>query len=113
MKGLTIQAADPLHWLMDQREYWQYRSGRFSDPDLPKVLVQVNVDKAQRMLAEYSADTKGLYLADPDHALVAVPFRLLEWSLSQGNLVSAGIVEPEELIYLRKRCRMGNQTLSA
>jgi hypothetical protein len=111
--GLTIDGIDPIAWLMAQREYWQYRSVRFSDPDFPETLDQIDINKVQRFLAEYSADTKGLYLSDPTHALLAVPFRLLEWSLSTGSLVSPGIVEAEELAHLRKRCRVGDLNLNA
>lgn len=113
MKGLIIDGSDPILWLMDQREYWQYRASRFPDPDFPKVLDQVTIEKAQRLLAEYAADTKGVYLSDPAHALVSVPFRLLEWALSSESLASPGIVGEEELAYLRRRCRIGKQTLNA
>jgi hypothetical protein len=113
MRGLTIDGADPLSWLMDQREFWQYRSGRFPDPELPKILDRINIDKAQRFLAEYAADKSGLYLSDPAHAIVAVPFRLVTWSLSIEPILLPGIVDAENVTYLRKRCSVGKQTLSA
>jgi hypothetical protein len=112
MRGLTIDGVDPIRWLMDQREYWQYRAGRFSDPDLPRILDQIDTTKIQRLLAEYAADSKGVYLSDPAHAVVCVPFRLVEWALSKESLLSPGIVSSEDLRYLRKRCCIGSQTLT-
>jgi hypothetical protein len=113
MRGLTIDGADPFMWLMDQREYWQYRSGRFPDPYSPNILDQIDVDKAQRYLAEYAADTTGLYLSDPAHAVVAVPFRLVIWALALEPLLLAGVVDAEDISYLRKRCLVGKQVLGA
>jgi hypothetical protein len=112
MRSLTIDGADPLLWLMEQREYWQYRAGRFCDPDLPRILDQIKVDKAQRFLAEYAADRSGLYLSDPAHAIVAVPFRLITWALAIEPIRSPGVVDQNDIAYLRKRCTVGKQTLS-
>ena len=113
MTGLTIEGTDPLLWLMDQREYWQYRSARFSDPDFPSVLEQIETEKVQRLLAEYAGDKMGLYLSDPDHAVISVPFRLVAWALSIESLQSPGVVDIADLSYLRKRCRIGSQVLNA
>jgi hypothetical protein len=113
MRSLKIDGADPLMWLMEQREYWQYRAGRFSDPDLPNTLTRINPDKIQRLLADYATDSTGVYLADPEHAVVSVPFRLVAWALSIESLLSPGVVEPEDVRYLRKRCCMAKQKLTA
>lgn len=113
MRGLTIEGIDPLLWLMDQREYWQYRAARFPDPDFPRILNQVDTKKAQRLLAEYAADSKGVYLSDPAHAVVSIPFRLVQWALSTDSLLSPGVVDSDDVSYLRKRCCVGRQTLSS
>src|SRR6185437_1237620 len=113
MRALTIEGKDPILWLMEQREYWQYRAGRFCDPDLPSTLDRINIHKMQRILAEYAADMSGLYLSDPAHALVAIPFRLLIWALAREPILSPGVVDESDLKHLRKRCAMGRQTLSA
>lgn len=113
MQGLEIDGTDPLMWMMDQREYWQYRAARFSDPDFPTILDQIDPDKIQRLLAEYASDTKGIYLADPAHAVISIPFRLLAWALSVEPLLSPGVVDIQDLSYLRKRCCMGKQKLGA
>jgi hypothetical protein len=100
-------------WLMNQREYWQYRAGRFPDPDQPNILDQIEPRKIQHLLVDYTNDTKGIYLADPAHAVVSVPFRLVTWALSEDSLLSPGIVDTEDIRYLEKRCCIGRQTLSA
>jgi hypothetical protein len=113
MRGLTIDGIDPLLWLMDKREYWQYRSARFPDPESPSILEKFDTRKAQRLLAEYIDDSKGVYLSDPDHAIISIPFRLVQWALSIDSLLSPGIVNVEDVTYLRKRCCIGKQTLSS
>ena len=113
MQGLTIDGVDPLLWLMDQRELWQYRAARFCDPDCPSVLDQIDPEKLQQLLAAYASDTTGVYLADPAHAVVSVPFRLVTWALLNDALGSPGVVNTEDLMYLRRCCRIGRQKLVA
>lgn len=113
MRALTIDGKDPILWLMEQREYWQYRAGRFCDPDMPSTFDGIDIHKLQRILAEYGTDKSGLYLSDPAHALVALPFRLVTWALAREPILSPGVVDESDLRYLRKRCAMGRQTLSA
>jgi len=113
MRNLQIDGVDPIMWLMEQREYWQYRARRFPDPDFPSILDQIDPDKVQRLLAEYAADSKGVYLADPSHAVVSVPFRLMAWALGIESLLSPGVVDAEDLSYLRRRCNLGRQKLMA
>lgn len=112
MRGLTIDSTDPISWLMDKREYWQYRAARFPDPDFPQILDKIEMNKTQRLLEEYSTDTSGVYLADPAHAILSVPFRLLIWALSQGSLISPGCISEKDIMYLRKRCHVGKHTLT-
>jgi hypothetical protein len=112
MTGLEVNGLDPFVWLMEQREYWQYRASRFPDPDMPDILAQVDIKKIQRLLEEYASDQTGLFLSDPEHALLAIPFRLVIWALSQESLLSPGAVTEEDLVYLRKQCHIGRQTLN-
>ncbi len=113
MRGLTIDGIDPISWLMDKREYCQYRAARFPDPDIPGILDKFDTRKAQRLLMEYAADSKGVYLSDPDHAVISIPFRLVQWALSEESLLSPGIVDIGDIAYLRKRCCIGKQTLNS
>ena len=113
MGSLQIGSEDPIQWLMRQREYWQYRCGRFPDPDFPDVLAKLNPVRLSLLLEAYSNDASGVYLSDESHALVSLPFRLLEWSMRRCSLFSPGVVEDEDLRHLRRRCRLGKQRLSA
>jgi hypothetical protein len=113
MQGLEIDGKDPLEWLMEQREYWQYRAGRFPDPDLPDVLRKFGAGSAPRLLAEYENDAIGVFLADPDHALIAVPFRLLLWAMKADSLLSPGVVDEEDMAHLSRCCRIGGNQLTA
>jgi hypothetical protein len=113
MRGLQIAGHDPLEWLMMQREHWQYRCGRFPDPDFPDCLATLDPRKISQMLEAYSHDKAGVYLADESHSLVSLPFRMLEWSLTVDSLVSTGVVEADDLRYLIGRCRIGKQRVSA
>ena len=113
MQSLVIDGRDPVVWLMELREYWQYRAGRFSDPDMPDVLEHIDPAKAPRLLEEYAADKTGAYLADRAHAIVSVPFRLLAWALGEDRLLSTGVVDLEDIGYLRRRCRIGGLKLGA
>jgi hypothetical protein len=79
---------------------------------MPAVLAKVDIAKAQRLLEEYASDETGLFLSDPDHALLAIPFRLVMWALSYESLVSPGAADEDDLVYLRKRCQIGKQVLS-
>jgi hypothetical protein len=112
MRGLVVDEIDPIAWLMEQREYWQYRAGRFPDPDMPDLFDQIDPRRLSQVLTAYAEDTTGTYLADRSHALVSIPFRLLLWSLSQEPILSPGIVDPEDVTYLEKQCRIGGQKLS-
>jgi hypothetical protein len=113
MRHLTIEGLDPFEWMMEQREFWQYRSGRFSDPDSPTILDQVDFKKMPAYLATYIDDKRGLYLADPEHAVIALPFRLLSWSLGIDPLRAAAVVSDEDLAHLRRRCILGRQHITA
>jgi hypothetical protein len=112
MRGLTIDGQDPIAWIMDQREYWQYRCGRFPDPELPLALENVEPEKIQRLLTAYSTDKSGIFLADPAHAIVAVPFRLVEWALGVEKLATPGVIDDGDIAYLRKHCSVGKQKLN-
>ncbi|MHC4147497.1 MAG: hypothetical protein ACYS7Y_25650 [Planctomycetota bacterium] len=112
MSGLEIEGMDPILWLMNKREFWQYRSGRFPDPDFPDILENINISKVQRLLQEYLADRSGLFLSDIDHALVSIPFRLVCWALGEDSITDSEVIRDFDISHLRKQCHIGNQTLS-
>ncbi len=113
MQSLVIDGSDPIAWLTDQREYWQYRAARFPDPNSPAVLDRIEIEKIQKHLAAYESDPTGVYLADPGHAVVALPFRLVAWSLSVNFLRGSAVITTEDLAYLSKMCLVGKQKMTA
>lgn len=113
MQGLVVDGEDPIEWLMKQREFWQYRSARFSDPDFPGVLAAIDPQRLQSFLSAYEEDRLGVYLSDPDHALIAIPFRLLIWYLSGTPFKSTGVFTPEDFSHLRKSCIAGGRKVTA
>lgn len=113
MQGLVVDGLDPMEWLMEQREFWQYRSGRFSDPIYPKILARVDMQRVQRLLSTYESDGSGIYISDPEHAMIAIPFRLLTWCLAQAPLRSASMLDSDDLAFLEKSCTTGSQHVSA
>jgi hypothetical protein len=113
MQGVDIDGLAPISWLMEQREFWQYRSGRFPDPDFPRILSQLDTQKLQRFLTAYQEDTVGLYLSDPDHALIAIPFRMITWYLSLASFSSTTLFTSEDMAYLQRISIAGKQKLTA
>ena len=113
MQGLVVNGEDPIEWLMGQREFWQYRSARFPDPDFPGVLAEIDTQRLQRFLSAYEEDRLGVYLSDPDHALIAIPFRLVIWYLSGTRLESTGAFGPEDFAHIRRSCMAGGQKVTA
>ncbi len=113
MTGLQVGGDDPIQWLLQQREYWQYRCGRFPDPEYPDALAALDPAKLSLLLETYSGDNTGAYLSDPAHAMVALPFRLLDWSMAAASFLMKGIVDQEDVNHLRRQCRISKQKLSA
>jgi len=112
MASLVVDGADPIDWLMEQREAWQYRAPRFSDPEFPDILKQFDLQKVERLLNAYDMDISGIYLADPEHALVAIPFRLVTWFIKKSPLAASGVFQPEDIKFLRKSCVTGGTKLT-
>lgn len=112
MSSLEIDGLDPLNWLMGNREYWQYRASRFPDPDSPDLFSHFETKRANRLLEEYHNDISGVYLSDPEHAMIALPFRLVTWCLQQDSLTSQGTISCDDQNYLKRKCQLGQYTLS-
>jgi len=71
-------AGDPaLEWLIDRREYANYKQGRFPDPDVPPHFSKVNQLGLRRAINAYLAEPSSLYIFDADHAMVAFPLAVL------------------------------------
>lgn len=113
MRGLEIAGEDPFHWITQQREHWQYRCGRFPDPDLPDSLASHDPKRMSRLIETYLHDQTGAYLADESHALLSLPLRLLEWSLKAAPLLAPGVVDVDDVRHLRQQCQIGKHRLTS
>lgn len=92
----TIGTIDSLDWLVQKREEANYGQGRFSEPVAPQHLLGPTSHDFHHWLAAYLTDD--LYIHDEDHAMVALPFRLLLDLRSRlGNLGLAPLTAPEVL----------------
>ena len=112
MTSLEVGGTEAFDWLMGNREYWQYRASRFPDPDHPDLFTHFELKKANRLIEEYYNDSIGVFLSDPEHAMIAIPFRLVAWCLQQSPLNSQGTITDDDLDYLRRRCQLGTLTLT-
>lgn len=112
MRSLRIANQDPLEWITQQREHWQYRCGRFPDPELPAVLAGINPNRLTQLVEAYFSDSVGVYLADEKHALLSMPLRLLKWTLESSSLSSSAVLVEEDLQHLKARCRIGKQHMT-
>lgn len=71
----TIELIEPLVWLEDRRTDVNYRNSRFCEPVPPTFLSYAAATDRRQMLGGYLIDD--VYVHDPDHAMVAFPFRLV------------------------------------
>jgi hypothetical protein len=65
----------PLNWLVNKREEVNYKLARFSEPVAPSYMAYAATTELRQMLSAYLSDD--IYIHDPDHAIVAFPFRLV------------------------------------
>lgn len=73
-----IEAKPPPEWLQEQREYYNYRQGKFIEPDCPPCFSLTQERGVRIMLQTYVGDDKYTYTFDPDHALLAFPVLFLK-----------------------------------
>lgn len=104
----TIDLSDPLTWLTERREEANYKNPKFCEPTVPQHFEKV-VDTGIRIsLKEYLSDTSGLYLFDPDHAMLAYPVSGLRVILQKVASVQAFMFTSNEVSYL---CGLFNDRL--
>jgi len=104
----TIEYDDPLNWLMEKREYANYKEAKFSEPTIPKHFKKIVDNELRLALKDYLTDTSNIYLFDPDHAMLAYPLRVLQ--LANQKINSGGFfpLEKNEIQYL---CKLFNDRL--
>jgi hypothetical protein len=70
-----IDLTSPLVWLMNRREEVNYRFSRFTEPMTPRYFKFAVAEDLRKLLTTYTSND--VYVFDPDHAMVAFPFRLM------------------------------------
>jgi uncharacterized protein (UPF0332 family) len=98
-----IASRRPLDWLMERREEVNYKMSRFSEPGAPEHFKFAETTDVRRMLGSYQLDD--VYIFDPDHAVVAFPFRLmLDLRIRLSNVGVSPLAE-HEIEFLSKNSK--------
>lgn len=95
-----IDLEDPLEWLMERREEANYKNARFCEPNIPPHFKKIVDFGLRQSLKEYILDNSGLYVFDPDHAILAYPLKTLQ--ILYAKIVSPGgfTFRDDEVSYL-------------
>lgn len=102
-----IDQKNPLIWLQENREYYNYKVAKLVEPDSPPCLKLMLEFGVRQALSNYYNDDNYTYTFDPDHAMVAYPvFCLKEKAkLLKENKHLRGVIynlmEGEDLDFLR------------
>lgn len=72
-----IEFRRPFDWMMDRREEVNYKNVRFSEPLVPDFFRGVIKSSMRLTVAAYVNDVSSTYAFDPDHAILALPIKVL------------------------------------
>lgn len=82
-----IDTKPPLLWLMEQREIANYRNAKFVEPTVPQHFSGIkSIKNVQQAFSSYVNDTADVYTFDKDHAIMALPIKLINKIKSHINL---------------------------
>lgn len=73
-----IDGQPPFEWLMEQREFLNYKTAKFPDPLRPACFNDGIESQLDHFLQTYISDSEYQYTFDPDHALIALPIAVLK-----------------------------------
>jgi len=110
-------AAEPTFtWLRHQRERIQYLEPGFADPSAYE-LFESWEGKNQRALLDFylsvdESSTDYADLFDPQHAMIAIPVRLLSDTIYNVRLSHQFSFPPDQLAHCQKLCRAGGHPIS-
>lgn len=102
----SIDLQPALNWMTEKREQANYRLTRFIEPSIPDHFRFFVKAGARRSLDSYLREKTGLYVFDPDHAIIALPLRALEFVRDELNGISR--MSTDERNFLRSHCRDRN-----
>lgn len=104
----SINLDEPLDWLINRREEANYKRARFVEPGLPDHFVKISSLGIRKACGAYLSDHTGLYMFDPEHAMVAYPLllaaRICELCRSHGVLIQ----DEEHSKFVRRLFSDGN-----
>lgn len=105
LQSQDIGIENPLDWLMRLREEANYINARFIEPSAPDGFAFVARRGVRTMINAYLEEATGLYVFDPDHAIVAFPLRALQ--LVGEGITTGGLLRPseEEMKFIVSRAR--------
>jgi hypothetical protein len=113
----NVLADNPLTWLKDQREATQYLREPFVDPALPDKFRGYISGKPRRMIDFYLSvaytSSEFATLFDPQHALVALPLRLLAELLNVARGSYNFRLSEEQSQQCRSVCRADGKPIAA
>ena len=108
-----IGLVSAFEWIKSKREEVNYRTERFNDPAIPYYFSGLRKQSVRRLLEEYVNNKSYQWEFDPDHALLAMPLKLI--MELKAKLVLAGIeteFSNDELTFLKNSASDSNGPIS-
>lgn len=98
-----IDGKPPLSWLLEMREEVNYKKSRFCEPIPPEHMQSAASEGIRILLSSYKVDT--VYVFDPDHAILAFPFRMILDLRSRLSRLGMNPMNNSDLEFLRKHAK--------
>lgn len=96
----NIGSEDPFAWLMTMREFVNYKTPKFCEPDAPPYFKFIEKCGVRQLTSAYVADDTHLYTFDPDHAMLAFPIAGLKLVLNDLKTLGTANLLPGDVTYL-------------
>lgn len=98
----SLEGQVPYYWLMDKREFVNYKHKTFKEPDAPEFWKKISETKTEKdinyLIDLYLNDTTLSYCFDEDHSVLATPLQRLK--LTCRDFENSGVsnyIEPDKL----------------
>jgi hypothetical protein len=95
-----IDLTPAFDWLLNQREHCNYKQPKFIEPATPAIWTKVANGGLRQMIQAYSEDNMYLNTFDPDHAILALPIKVIQEALSKLSNHQDLFFEDEESEYI-------------
>ena len=87
---------------MNLREDANYKTARFVEPNIPAHFSKLSQFGARKVCQSYLEDKTGIYIFDPDHAILAYPLSLIKKSHEEFKLQGLSTLKKEDMVFLQK-----------